>query len=527
MKPMDKNKAHDFIHMWYGGKAENCPVCCGTCTDEAEMMAEAAKITAQIARPMPNPMLSYDQTIYANEEGKPNETPATPPVETPPTQAPGKETPRETVTASELRNPGFMTDVMSFSEGDQGLPKKIKIIPTGTFKTQAYGEVKITKTDLLEMADNYRNGARAGVPIDIDHDQKAAAGWITDVEVADDGMYAQVEWTKLGEDKLSTKEYRFFSPEFAQSYIDPEHSHELSNVLIAGSLVNRPMFKELPAIAGSEDGGAQNLTAPKAPLMLLISKDEQSNAHVSNDNQSLVDSTKEKPMDLQTILAKEKSARTSDEQLFVAANLDKLSDEQKVAEGFIVPAVVTASEPTGETTPETKTETTPDAAPEKTEDVITAAEKSGMKVLSASEYAALKSQADKGALAFKELEKKEITDRVTKFTFNENGGKIAPAQVEPIVNLMLTMSEPQRVELTKVLESLPSRQIFGEQGSDEDLDKSKAADILTAKISEKRAELMKGNSALTFSEATRQATLTVVAENRELYNESKQVKASY
>src|SRR5262249_35360612 len=123
---------------------------------------------------------------------------------------------------------GFMTDVLSFSEeGTQSLPSRIKIIPTGSFKTQAYGEVNITKDDLLEMAKNFDDKVRAGVPIDIDHDQRAAAGWIQRVDVAEDGMYADVEWTPLGESKLSTKEYRFFSPEFSQSYTDPEHSHEL------------------------------------------------------------------------------------------------------------------------------------------------------------------------------------------------------------------------------------------------------------------------------------------------------------
>jgi hypothetical protein len=513
---MDRNKAHDVLHLWHGGKSENCPSCNGTLKSEEEMMEAARKIAEEQYYPQRNPILPMDMymddkgkqtllengagttganvVVKADEDGGEKKIPDTAKDETKPKKM--TETPT-----------GFMTDVLSFSEGDQGLPQRIKIIPTGTFNTQAYGEVKISKADLLEMAKNFNDGVRAGVPIDIDHDQKEAAGWIKQVDVADDGMYAEVEWTKLGEDKLGTKQYRFFSPEFAQSYIDPEHSHELNNVLIAGSLVNRPMFKELPAIAGSEDGIAQNLTKPTAPLMLFISNQSSAELPANNQSGSLLEDTKKeiKPMDLQTILVKEKSARTSDEQTFVAQNLEQLTNDQKIAEGFV-------------TTP---TETKPEApavAP-----VVTASEHG---TVTASEVETLKARlaaaeeaAQKGTLAFSELQESkkrlqriEITDKIKAFQFNEKGGKIAPAQVEPIVNLMVTMSEPQRAELTGILESLPDRKVFGEMGSDEDLDKSKAADILQAKAQ----DLVKGG--MKFSEAYRK----VVTENPDLYAESLQ-----
>jgi hypothetical protein len=50
---------------------------------------------------------------------------------------------------------------------------------------------------------------------------------------------------------------------------------------------------------------------------------------------------------------------------------------------------------------------------------------------------------------------------------------------------------------------------------------------LSAKISEKATEIVKANSSLTFAEAMKQASLAVVAENRDLYNESKQPVKNY
>lgn len=229
-------------------------------------------------------------------------------------------------------------------------------------------------------------------------------------------------------------------------------------------------------------------------------------------------------MNLQDILAKEKSARSSDELSFVAQHLDQLTDEQKIKEGF---AVVSASENKADAAAtDNASQKTEAAADTKVEDkkpeTVTASEQ-GAVVISASELEALKASASKGEMAFSELQKSQkqlekinITEQVKAFQFNEKGGKIAPAQVEPLVNLMLTMSEPQRAELTKVLESLPDRQIFGEQGSDEDLGKSQAKDLLNAKATELVQKQREAGVTLSFGEALQR----VANENPQLYMDS-------
>ena len=68
---MDKSKAHDTLHMWNGGKSESCPVCSGTLTTDEEIVTEAVKIAAEQFHPTVNPMISFDNTVFADEYGGP------------------------------------------------------------------------------------------------------------------------------------------------------------------------------------------------------------------------------------------------------------------------------------------------------------------------------------------------------------------------------------------------------------------------------------------------------------------------
>jgi phage I-like protein len=126
----------------------------------------------------------------------------------------------------------------------------------------------------------------------------------------DDGMYAKIDWTKEGSDLLTSKTYRFFSPEFATHYVDPEHSYELDNVLIGGGLVNRPMFKELGAIVANEDGTVKNLTKDNSHVMIFT------------------DQVTDKPltMNKDLILAKAEADRTEEEKTFLASEQKKETD---------------------------------------------------------------------------------------------------------------------------------------------------------------------------------------------------------
>ena len=94
------------------------------------------------------------------------------------------------------------------------------------------------------------------LPIDYEHaqDSKApkgelapAAGWITGLEIRENALWANVEWTDCAAEMIAAKEYRFISPSMRLD--------GATLVCLAGAaLVNRPALK-LPAL--DETGAAE------------------------------------------------------------------------------------------------------------------------------------------------------------------------------------------------------------------------------------------------------------------------------
>lgn len=81
--------------------------------------------------------------------------------------------------------------------------------------------------------------------------QAPAAGWIKDLEVREDGLWAKVEWTNQAEEYITQREYRYFSPVLR---LDPEsrRPRELMNV----ALTNTPAIRGLTPLVAKWGGGA-------------------------------------------------------------------------------------------------------------------------------------------------------------------------------------------------------------------------------------------------------------------------------
>ena len=64
---------------------------------------------------------------------------------------------------------------------------------------------------------NFKDGVvEHQLAINYNHERGKAAGWVTDLAVKDDGLYALIEWTKSGRESLENKEYKYFSSEIAR-----------------------------------------------------------------------------------------------------------------------------------------------------------------------------------------------------------------------------------------------------------------------------------------------------------------------
>lgn len=133
----------------------------------------------------------------------------------------------------------------------------VQVLRVGKFNHPKYGEFEITPLVLQEMKENYDNKIR-GVDIAFDyfHDSdKEASGWPTELYLSDNGnsLWAKVDWTPLARKKLAEREIRYFSPDFAFKWQDPETGVTYKNVLFGGGLTNRPFVKDMAAIVAAEE----------------------------------------------------------------------------------------------------------------------------------------------------------------------------------------------------------------------------------------------------------------------------------
>ena len=136
------------------------------------------------------------------------------------------------------------------------VPSEVQVLRVGKFSHPVYGQFEITKQVLAEMKANFDLKVR-GIDLAFDyyHDSNQdASGWVKDLQLKEDGneLWALVDWTPKAQQKLSDRELRYFSPDFAFEWQDPETQTTFNNVLFGGGLTNRPFVKEMQAIVAAE-----------------------------------------------------------------------------------------------------------------------------------------------------------------------------------------------------------------------------------------------------------------------------------
>lgn len=152
---------------------------------------------------------------------------------------------------------GYYVDLsgLSFSEGSD--TTWIELMKVGKYDHPVYGSIDFTPEKLQQFADNVAANVR-GVDLAIDYDHSSvktgnseAAGWIKQVKFEGGVLKGLVEFTKTAAEKIRSKAFRYFSPEFVDKWIDPA-GQEHKNVLFGGGLTNRPFLKNLLPINLSE-----------------------------------------------------------------------------------------------------------------------------------------------------------------------------------------------------------------------------------------------------------------------------------
>jgi hypothetical protein len=133
----------------------------------------------------------------------------------------------------------------------------IQIMRTGKWKHPQYGDLEITQEDLHRFKENFDNGVRGvSLFVDVDHDPNhAAVGEFKELRVEGDKLYAKIAWNEDGKRLIEKGTYRYFSPEFAFSYQDPETGKVFKDVLLGGGITNRPFLKNMEPVELHEEEG--------------------------------------------------------------------------------------------------------------------------------------------------------------------------------------------------------------------------------------------------------------------------------
>ncbi len=145
----------------------------------------------------------------------------------------------------------------TFAEASDWIP----VLPVpGVYTHPSYGKIVISRDRNQRFADNVNTHVYGqDLPVDAEHNLKAsgAMGYITELRLNPNGSAdGRVRWNDRGRQALSEERFRYFSPEWLETWTDPLTTQVHKDVLIGGALTTRPFFKDtaLRPLIASESG---------------------------------------------------------------------------------------------------------------------------------------------------------------------------------------------------------------------------------------------------------------------------------
>lgn len=342
-------------------------------------------------------------------------------------------------------------------------PSRIEAIQVGEWCAPYHGDFEVTRGDLLEAKANfdagvYRVNGTEPIAGTLDHlsGGTPAAFRMTAFEVEGDSLYASVEWTELGKEKLDRDEYRYFSIEYfprSMPWTNPEDAGQvLANVITGGTLTNDPLFKKLKPVMASARAG-------------------------ESDNHN-----ERKGMDLETIRAKEVADLTAEEKQFLAEHKADLTQDEltkfELAEG--------GDQSQGEGQDQGN-----DAGDQGQAGVEASA--AGRIAALEAKLAAVQASATAATAALAERDAREFVQASVK------DGRIKSDQEDAAVQLLTASSKSQAAAVKKFIEGLPKNESLNASaaGTDSQAGAPSAINAVYAKAD----ELVKADAGLTKAEA--------------------------
>jgi len=145
---------------------------------------------------------------------------------------------------------------------ESGVPKEFKILPLGLVHSQK-GDFFVDNESYSNIRQDFKE-RQLQIPIDYEHQtlkdvQAPAAGWIQDIILKYDGIYATVDWTEKGAEYLKNREYKYCSP-----VIMARKSDRRALKLHSVALTNKPAIDAMTPIV-NKDASLSGAPAADAP----------------------------------------------------------------------------------------------------------------------------------------------------------------------------------------------------------------------------------------------------------------------
>lgn len=137
-----------------------------------------------------------------------------------------------------------------FALNSTDIEKGFMLAKVGEWKGHYMGTFKLELKDLEEIKKNF-DSHELDALIDLDHatyfyGTGEAYGWIKELEVKDDALYAsKVEWLEHGKELLQSKKYKYISPVLEPNSVDPKSGNNIGWTLHSAAITNRPFLEDL------------------------------------------------------------------------------------------------------------------------------------------------------------------------------------------------------------------------------------------------------------------------------------------
>jgi hypothetical protein len=156
---------------------------------------------------------------------------------------------------------GLLIPVKSFAEAtlEKPLTREIMAVPYDAWDHPIFGMTVFDRTMAETMKLNFDMNVRGqDVPTDYDHGLDPAkggkaSGWVREMRVGDDALYWTVEFTEEASKEIQSGEWRYFSPEWYDTWTNPmQGGGTYSYVAVGGGLTNKPWIKGMVPLNFSE-----------------------------------------------------------------------------------------------------------------------------------------------------------------------------------------------------------------------------------------------------------------------------------